>query len=194
MTDKQLTNKAIKFKGSDYVMVKDRIQYLAENYDGRYDLLSDYQYFPEQKMRVVKATLRVRDEKHENYSEYNWLAQEIEDTTFINKTSALENAESSAWWRACAAYNIWVISSIASLDEINKAENRAKTQDKKYVKESVFQRAYNNTKFMKECLDENSFIEEVKKHLEMDEIQEGQLRRRYKEITSEEKPDLMFTE
>lgn len=106
MTDKQLTNKAIKFKGSDYVMVKDRIQYLAENYDGRYDLLSDYQYFPEQKMWVVKATLRVRDAEHKTYSEYNGLAQEIEDTTFINKTSALENAESSAWGRACAAYNI----------------------------------------------------------------------------------------
>jgi hypothetical protein len=97
MTDKQLTNKAIKFKGSDYVMVKDRIQYLAENYDGRYDLLSDYQYFPEQKMWVVKATLRVWDTEHKTYSEYNGLAQEIEDTTFINKTSALENAESSAW-------------------------------------------------------------------------------------------------
>jgi hypothetical protein len=48
-------------------------------------------------MWVVKATLRVWDTEHKTYSEYNGLAQEIEDTTFINKTSALENAESSAW-------------------------------------------------------------------------------------------------
>ena len=194
MTDKQLTNKAIKFKGSDYVMVKDRIQYLAENYDGRYDLLSDYQYFPEQKMWVVKATLRVWDTEHKTYSEYNGLAQEIEDTTFINKTSALENAESSAWWRACAAYNIWVISSIASMDEINKAENRAKSQTKSFTKESVFQRAYNNTEFIKQCLSEDDFIKKVSEHMELDEIQEGQLRRRYQELRSEEKPDLPFWE
>lgn len=192
MTDKQLTNKAIKFKGSDYVMVKDRIQYLAENYDGRYDLLSDYQYFPEQKMWVVKATLRVRDEEHKTYSEYNWLAQEIEDTTFINKTSALENAESSAWGRACAAYNIGVISSIASMDEINKAENRAKSQTKSFSKESIFQRAYNNVEFMKECMTEEDFIKKVKEHLEMDEIQEWQLRRKYQEVNSEESSDLPF--
>lgn len=146
MTDRQLRAKAIKFKGSDYVQVKDRIEYLAENYDGRYDLLSDYQYFPEQKMRVVKATLRIRDEKHEKYSEYNWLAQEIEDTTFINKTSALENAESSARGRCCAAFNVWVISSIASMDEINKANNRQAYIDKKAKDKEVM----NDSPFVKE--------------------------------------------
>jgi hypothetical protein len=140
-------------------------------------------------MWVVKATLRVWDEKHEKYSEYNWLAQEIEDTTFINKTSALENAESSAWGRACAAYNIWVISSIASMDEINKAENRAKSQTKSFSKESVFQRAYNNTEFIKQCINEDDFIWKVKQHMELDEIQEWQLRWRYQEVNKPENPD-----
>jgi hypothetical protein len=61
------------------------------------------------------------------------------------------------------------------VDEINKAENTNKmdkTSKKSYSKESVFQRAYNNTDFMKNCLDEDNFILEVKKHMELDEIQE----------------------
>jgi hypothetical protein len=33
MADRQLEDKAIKFKGSDYVQVKDRIQFLADNYE-----------------------------------------------------------------------------------------------------------------------------------------------------------------
>ena len=36
MTDKQLTDKAIKFKGSDYVQVKDRVLYLADKYEWKY--------------------------------------------------------------------------------------------------------------------------------------------------------------
>jgi hypothetical protein len=54
------------------------------------------------------------------------------------------------------------------VDEINKAENTAKTQKA----QSPFQRALTNTKFMRDCLDEDDFIAQVKKHLELDEIQE----------------------
>ena len=118
MTDKQLKNKAVDFKWSQYVMVKDRIQYLADNYEWKYSIKTDYNYFPEQKMRVVKAELTI------NNCTYNWLAQEIDGVGFVNKTSALENAETSAVGRACAMAWIWVIDSIASIDEINKAENR----------------------------------------------------------------------
>ena len=118
MTDRKLTDKAVKFKGSDYVMVKDRIQFLADNYDGKYSINTEYEYFPEPKMRVVKAELTIGN------CTYTWLAQEIDWVGFVNKTSALENAETSAVGRACAMAWIWVIDSIASMDEINKANNR----------------------------------------------------------------------
>lgn len=189
MTDKQLKDKAINFKGSDYVQVKDRVLYLADNYDGRYEIDQDYQYYEQTKTWVVKTTLTIRDEKHEKSCKYVWLAQEVEWTSFINKTSCLENCATSSLWRSVACLGIWVIDSFASINEIEKAENRAKSQTKTFSKESVFQRAYNNTDFMKNCLDEDNFILEVKKHMELDEIQEWQLRSRYQEMTKPESPD-----
>jgi hypothetical protein len=83
---------------------------------------------------------------------------------------------------------IWVIDSIASVDEINKAENTAKAQKA----QSPFQRALTNTKFMRDCLDEDDFINQVKKHLELDEIQEWQLRRAYQDALKEETSDTLF--
>jgi hypothetical protein len=51
--------------------VKDRVQYLSDNYDGRYSLQSEYQYFEARKMWVVKATLTIWDEQHKEFSVYN---------------------------------------------------------------------------------------------------------------------------
>jgi hypothetical protein len=42
---------------------------------------------------------------------------------------------------------------------------------------------------MKNCLDEDNFILEVKKHMELDEIQEWQLRSRYQEVNKPDNPD-----
>ena len=121
MEDRQLKEKAIKFKGSDYVQVKDRIQYLADNYEWQYSIETNYQYFEESKTWVVRARLTIWT------SVFTWLAQEVEWQGYINKTSALENAETSAVWRAIAFAWIGVIDSIASIDEINKANNRSET-------------------------------------------------------------------
>lgn len=173
MTDKQLKDRAIDFKGSEYVQVKDRVLYLAENYDGRYWIDQTYEYFPDNKMWVVKTTLTIRDEDHDNRCEYVWLAQEIEWSSFINKTSALENACTSSLWRAIACLWIGVIDSFASINEIEKAENRAKAikkeADNTPFKEepsnpepSWFEKAKQWVKFMQECLDEEDYIGKVK--------------------------------
>ncbi len=150
-TDRQLKDKAIKFKGSDYVQVKDRIQYLAENYEWQYMIETSYNYFPDEKMRVVKATLTI------GTCRYTGLAQEIEWQWYINKTSALENAETSAVWRACAMAGIWVIDSIASMDEINKANNR---RNKPKFTEEDLQR------FIEKKKDEFKNYQEAKAYIE----------------------------
>ncbi len=113
---KDLKDKAVKIKGKDYVLVKDRILALAEK--GEYSIETNYDYFPERKMWVVKATLAIKGHS------FTGLAQELEGEGYINKTSALENAETSAVGRACAMAGIGVIDSIASVDEINKAQTR----------------------------------------------------------------------
>jgi len=184
MTDKQLTNKAIDIKGKKYVLVSDRVIYFNETYPNG-SIVTER--ISENWMEIVKATVTPDCDKPQRC--FTWYSQAKRWDGFINKTSALENAETSAVGRAMAMMWIWVIDSIASVDEINKAENTSKASSKSYTKESVFQRAYNNVDFIKQCMSEDDFIEKVKAHMELDEIQEGQLRWRYQEVNKPEDPD-----
>jgi hypothetical protein len=112
----------IKIKGKDYVTVSERLKHLAENY--QYAINTDYKYFEERKMWVVKASLLIH--KNGGVFEYTGLAQEIESNNYkeVNHTSALENAETSAVGRACAMAGIGIDGGIASAEEVNKAINR----------------------------------------------------------------------
>ena len=112
----------IKIKGKDYVPVSERIKHLAEN--NHYSISTDYQYFPERKMWVVKAILSIY--KNGGVFTYSGLAQEIESNNYkeVNHTSALENAETSAIGRAAAFAGLGIDGGIASAEEVNKAINR----------------------------------------------------------------------
>lgn len=61
-------------------------------------------------------------------------AQEFHDSSSINRTACMENAETSAWGRALAAFGFGSPTSIASADEVEKAQRRErelKQQDEK---------------------------------------------------------------
>jgi hypothetical protein len=73
------------------VEVKERILALVDS-GLPYAINTEYQYFAERKMWVVKATLTMVD----TMESFTGLAQEIEGSSNINATSALENAETSA--------------------------------------------------------------------------------------------------
>lgn len=200
MTNKNLADKAVSIKWKSYVQVKDRIQFLSDNYDGRYSLESSYEYIDSRKMWIVKATLTIRDEKHEHCCVYNWLAQEIEssDIKKVNFSSALENAETSAWWRCAAAFGLWIDATwgIASANEMEKALNRQRVIDEvvedgpftdtpSNPEPSWFEKAKSNIKFMQECLDEEDYIAKAKKRAtdiwaKMTKQQETDLRICYK--------------
>ena len=130
---KDLKDKAISIKGKAYVQVKDRILYLSESKN--YSIETDYQYFEERKMWVVKATLSIYKDSHTQskpcVDTYTGLAQEIESDDYkqVNHSSALENCETSAVGRAWAMAGIGVLDSIASVDEMNKAGNRQARQN-----------------------------------------------------------------
>jgi len=117
MANKEL--KTISIKGKKYVEVKERILYLANEIKD-YSIVTDYTYFQDRKMWVVRAVLTIKDKT------YTGLAQEVESDSYkdVNHASALENCETSAVGRACAMAGIGVIDSIASVDEITKAKNR----------------------------------------------------------------------
>lgn len=124
--EKSLKAKAVKIQGKDYVMVSDRVLFFNEEYKKGSIQTELVRY--ENKQIIIKAKVTPDTEKPERY--FTGYAQEIEGSGFINKTSALENAETSAIGRALAMMGIGVIESIASADEINKAKNRVNVIDK----------------------------------------------------------------
>lgn len=208
--DKSLKDVAINFKWSQYVQVKDRVLYLAENYDGRYSIDQDYEYYPESKMWVVKTVLFIYDENdknHEHPCHYVWIAQEIEWSSFINKTSSLENACTSSLGRAIACLGIGIENSFASMNEIEKAENRlndwpfkdniqgkASTASKPSDK-GWYEKTLENVKFMQDCLDELDFMKKIKARVteigeKMTKEQEENLRTAYKNAVTMKNIDI----
>jgi hypothetical protein len=108
----------IKIKGKDYTLVKDRILYFNERYPNgciNTDLISS----PGDQRVVVKAIVipdtRFPGQVFSDYSQALW------GDGYINETSALENASTSAIGRALALMGIGVIESVASADEMHKA-------------------------------------------------------------------------
>jgi hypothetical protein len=130
--DKQLKEKAIDIKGKLYVQVSDRVVYFNDAYPNgciNTILVSDVE-----SNRIIIKAMVIPDVKEMDRA-FTGYAQEVIGDGFINKTSALENAETSAVGRALAMMGIGVLDSIASVDEITKAENRmkmpvSKTEDK----------------------------------------------------------------
>lgn len=130
MSDKQLKDKAIKIKGKEYVMVKDRVQYFLEEYPKgsiKTALLSTTHIDRVDKDSpegmtdalnfVVCATVETGDGRVFNGHSQATLGE----AGGANLTAALENAETSAVGRALAFMGIGVIDSIASGDEMFKA-------------------------------------------------------------------------
>ena len=182
----ELKDKAIDIKGKKYVLVSDRVLYFNEHYPN-WSIQTTRESVGD--MEVVKAFV-VPDMEQPNRM-FTWYSQAKRGDGFINKTSALENAETSAVGRALAFMWIGVIDSIASADEITKADNASKGT-KKYTYQSRFQKAMSNKEFMKNCLDQNDFINKIKDKYELDEFQESQLRTAYQQALDEEQVDLPF--
>jgi hypothetical protein len=112
----------VDIKGKEYVMVKDRIAYFNEEYPQGCIQTEMTSYRDGQV--IFKATVYpdVAADNQSNTSRcFTGWSQAREDQGMINKTSALENAETSAVGRALAMMGIGVIESIASADEMVKA-------------------------------------------------------------------------
>lgn len=175
---KKLTDKAIDIKGKKYVLVSDRVLYFNETYPNG-SIVTQRVITEEPQLEVFKATITPDCSKPERY--FTGYSQAKWGDGFINKTSALENAETSAVGRALAMMWIWVIDSIASVDEINKAENTAKAQkEEKENPNGRFLKATKSVNFMKQCMNEDDFIKKIKDKYTVDEMQESQLREAYK--------------
>lgn len=120
--------KTIKIRGKNYVEVNERIKYFRENYKG-WSLTSELIELTENRC-VIKAS--VTDEKDKVIA--TGIAYEVMGSTNVNKTSFIENCETSAWGRALGNLGIGIDTSIASAFEVNNAikqqDSKPKTKEK----------------------------------------------------------------
>ena len=115
--------KTVNIKGKEYVEVHERIAYLRKNY-------ADAQLITElisidNGVCVMKATLMLNDKIVSTGHAY-----EKEDSTYINKTSYIENCETSAVGRCLGIFGIGINSSVASADEVVTAINQQQQNQK----------------------------------------------------------------
>ena len=167
----ELKDKAIDIKWKKYVLVSDRVVYFNENYP---NWCIQTERFLEWDMEIFKATVIPDIEKPERY--FTWYSQakrvkelDPKKKMDVNLTSALENAETSAVWRALAFMWIGVIDSIASADEIKKAENEEKRQEKKkddvkWFNKEELERLEKNTEYLKKFATSDDLIKDISKY------------------------------
>lgn len=109
--------KTTTIKGKQYVEVNERIKYFREsgNYTG-WSMSTEMVHFDENQC-VMKATIV----NESGYIVATGFAQEDKSSSYINKTSYVENCETSAWGRALANLGIGIDVSIASSNEVSMA-------------------------------------------------------------------------
>ena len=107
--------KTINIKGKSYVEVSERLKYFRNNYKD-YSLTTQIIECTSDQCvmvaNVVDPSGRIVATGH---------AHETKNSSFINKTSHVENCETSAWGRALGNFGIGIDSSVASADEVNNA-------------------------------------------------------------------------
>lgn len=155
-------------KGKDYAEVNQRIKaFRMLHPDGciHTDIIS-----LENGICVIKATVSDADGKELGTG----LAYEKEGSTFINKTSYIENCETSAVGRALGMVGIGVDTSIASYEEVSNAI--AQQEEQKAAEKPKSTKPMNKPAQPKAEADEQKKAEEEQKKIENSKISEVKLK------------------
>jgi|TARA_R110001632_G_scaffold29145_4_gene77542 hypothetical protein len=107
--------KSVNIKGKQYVEVNERLIYFRNNYPN-FSLTSQVLEKTDKSILIL-ATITNADGKIISTG----MAEEEKGSTFINKTSYVENCETSAWGRALANFGIGLDTSVASAEEVKNA-------------------------------------------------------------------------
>ncbi len=109
------TLKTMDIKGKPYVLVNERIKAFRKKYAG-WSLESEIVELTGERC-VIKAI--IKDDN--GVIKATGTAYELANSTYINKTSYVENCETSAWGRALGNLGIGIDTSIASAEEVQNA-------------------------------------------------------------------------
>ena len=108
---------SIKIHGKDYVLVNERVQEFHKLYPNG-SIRTDLVEFSDERF-IVKA--EVCPDVNDRMRIFTGIAYELVGSSQINKTSALENCETSAVGRALGMLGIGIDGSIASAEEVENA-------------------------------------------------------------------------
>jgi len=112
---------------STYVEIKDRVKQFHATYPK--GVIKTELLVPGPERFVVKAVVAKTAEECQNGAYFTGHAEEVVGQGYINKSSACENAETSAVGRALAFMGFSVDVSIASREEVERAIERQQTYD-----------------------------------------------------------------
>ncbi len=116
--------KTVNIKGKEYVEVNERLIYFRKHYP-KYSLVSQVLDKTDNSICILA---RIGDENGHVIA--TGIAEEEKGSTFINKTSYVENCETSAWGRALANFGIGLDTSVASANEVmNAISNQDKPKE-----------------------------------------------------------------
>jgi hypothetical protein len=106
--------KTVNIKGRQYVEVNERLIYFRKNYPN-FSLVSEVIEKTDTSILIQAKII------NDGVVLATGLAEEEKGSTFINKTSYVENCETSAWGRALGNFGIGIESSVATADEVKNA-------------------------------------------------------------------------
>ena len=123
--------KSITIKGKEYIPVNERVKEFRAKYPD-YTLLSELVSLDENSVVMVARVF-----SPEGHVVANGYAQEDRNASNINKTSYVENCETSAVGRALGMFGIGIDASMASADEVANAIERQEALKQKVGKNNI---------------------------------------------------------
>ena len=134
--------KTINIKGKEYITVNERLIYFRNTNEFEGFGIKEYIVSINDTEGIFKVT--IYDSNGEPIVSAH--AQEYRDSSYINKTSFVENGFTSALGRALGYLGIGIDTSIASANEVQNAVTNQKSDNKKWLTESQLNATLKATK------------------------------------------------
>lgn len=158
----QKSLQTVDIKGKPYVLVNERVKAFRENYLG-YGLITTVVELTDKRV-VMCATIN----NPEGTAVATGYAYEDAGSSYINKTSYIENCETSAWGRALANFGIGIDNSMCSADELaNALLNQGKTDKSEQKAKSEANNKHDEEKPKPKTLDKaavNTLVSKLKEY------------------------------
>ena len=137
----------MKIHGKEYVEVKDRIKEFRKKYP-EHRLVSEIV-----KVSEVECLIKAKILDKDNIVVATGHAYERADDkqSLVNKTSHVENCETSAWGRSLACFGIGIDGSIASVEEMQKFEKDNKINTFEQAKNMIIRNGVDLRKLINFC-------------------------------------------